>query len=229
MLIDIETLRDALIALAIVALAAVLFYPTTAHAQFGGSAVNITGDEVTVSTADSSADSSLSDIDTQTSAIDTSVTTGGAAGLWQPQDSDLTQLNANLNQGIDTAQKFAANFTGWQPLPANAATMIKNLTTLSLNTYGGALTVAQQQVQGFQAEDSQLANIEQENQGITSMLQGQQLIVEAILALCQQIQRERQLMTTLINLEAVSHAEQLQERAAAGATDATFLNLGVTP
>jgi len=61
------------------------------------------------------------------------------------------------------------------------------------------------------------------------VLQGQQLIVEAILALCQQVQLERQLLVTQITLEATKAGEELNERAQQQATMATSDNLGVQP
>jgi hypothetical protein len=61
------------------------------------------------------------------------------------------------------------------------------------------------------------------------MLQATQANTEAILALNQQVQMQRQLEATHITLEAVAVGEQLQERAAAGATTETSLLLGEAP
>ncbi len=233
--LDIQNVRAAVLAVAIDVLAIVLFNVATAHAQFSSGCGDTALDPCFVT--DPSVESSVGDIDTTqlpnilqqdtTSAL--SLTTPGGAGLWHPQAPYLTGLNANLDQGVDTPASFIANFPGWQALPPYAVGVAKQLSTLGLNTYAGALTVAQQQVAGFQAEDSQLAGIEQVNQGVTSVLQGQQLIVEAILALCQQEQRQRELTAAQMTMEAVHDAEELQERSSAGATTAQSLNFGVAP
>ncbi len=98
-----------------------------------------------------------------------------------------------------------------------------------MRTYAGALAAAQQQAGGFGSEDSHLSGIEQTNQSVTTVLQGQQVIVEAILALCQQVQLERQLQVTQIILEATKAGEELNERAQEQATAVTNVNLGVSP
>ncbi len=61
------------------------------------------------------------------------------------------------------------------------------------------------------------------------MLQGEQLIVEAILALCQQVQLERQLLVTQITLEATKAGEELNERSQKQATLAESNNMGIAP
>ncbi len=64
---------------------------------------------------------------------------------------------------------------------------------------------------------------------MTTVLQGEQVMVEAILALCQQVQLERQLQVTQIILEATKAGEELNERAQEQATAVTNVNLGVSP
>jgi hypothetical protein len=158
-----------------------------------------------------------------------SLITGGGAGAWQSNASYLASLASNLSGGINSPQVFASNFPGWQALPANATQLAKQVSLIALKTYAGALGTAQQQAAGFTSEDSHLAGIEQVNQSLTTVLQGQQLIVEAILALCQQVQLERQLQVTQVILEATRSGEELNERAQSQATAMTNLNLGVSP
>src|SRR4029077_19114354 len=88
---------------------------------------------------------------------------------------------------------FSSNFPGWQTLPANSTQLSKQVSAIALRTYAGALAAAQQQASGFGSEDSHLSGIEQTNQSVTTVLQGQQVIVEAILALCQQAKLRRHL------------------------------------
>jgi hypothetical protein len=122
-----------------------------------------------------------------------SLTTPGGAGAWQSNDGYLNSLAANLNNGINSTTLFNSNFPGWQTLPANSTQLSKQISAIALRTYAGALAAAQQQAAGFGNEDSHLSGIEQTNQSVTTVLQGQQVMVEAILALCQQVQLQRQL------------------------------------
>ena len=138
-------------------------------------------------------------------------------------------MAANLGNGINSTALFNSNFPGWQTLPANSTQLSKQISAIALRTYAGALATAQQQAAGFGSEDSHLSGIEQTNQSVTTVLQGQQVIVEAILALCQQVQLERQLQVTQIILEATKAGEELNERAREQATAATNIDLGVSP
>jgi hypothetical protein len=158
-----------------------------------------------------------------------SLTTPGGAGAWQSNASYLDSLAAKLSNGINSTALFNGNFPGWQTLPANSTQLSKQVSAIALRTYAGALATAQQQGAGFGSEDSHLSGIEQTNQSVTTVLQGQQVIVEAILALCQQVQLERQLQVTQIVLEATKAGEELNERAREQATVMTNINLGVSP
>jgi hypothetical protein len=158
-----------------------------------------------------------------------SVTTGGGAGAWQSNANYLASLASNLNNGINSPGLFNTNFPGWLALPPNSTELSKQVSAIALRTYAGALAAAQQQASGFAVEDSHLSGVEQNNQSMTTVLQGQQLIVEAILALCQQIQLERELLVTQITLEATKAGEELNERAQQQATIAASDNLGVQP
>ena len=200
-----------------------------AHAQLGGSAVDITGDEVTVSTADQSADSSLEDIDTQTAAIDTSVTSGGGGGggSYQPNSQYIASLDQHLFSGINS-QNFNTWFPGWQALPANSTdTVAKPMTNTVLTTYGQALALAQSQEQELQGEN--FSNIEAASSQTTNLLAAVQANTEAVLADVQEQQYVRQLIATLITVEATKAGEELNERAQAEATDATSFNGGTMP
>jgi flagellar biosynthesis/type III secretory pathway protein FliH len=158
-----------------------------------------------------------------------SLTTPGGAGAWQSNDGYLNSLAANLNNGINSTTLFNSNFPGWQTLPANSTQLSKQISAIALRTYAGALAAAQQQAAGFGNEDSHLSGIEQTNQSVTTVLQGQQVMVEAILALCQQVQLQRQLQVMQIVLEATKAGEELNERAQEQATATTNIDLGVAP
>ena len=217
------------VAAAALLVGAVVFFAGPAHAQLpgGGDAVDIVGDEVTVSTADQSADTSLSDIDTQTGAIDTSVTSGGGGGDYQPNSQYIASLDQQLFSGINS-QNFARWFPGWQALPANSTeSIVKPMTTALLTTYGQALATAQSQMQELEGED--FSNIEATLSTTTNLLTATQALGEAVLQNNKEQQYTRQLLATLITVETTKAGEELNERAQEEATDATSFNLGVTP
>jgi hypothetical protein len=215
------------VAAAALIVGAVVSLAWPAHAQLGGSAVDITGDEVTVSTADQSADSSLGDIDTQTAAIDTSITSGGGGGDYRPNSQYITSLDQHLFSGINS-QNFNTWFPGWQALPANSTdTVAKPMTNTVLTTYGQALATAQSQVQELEGEN--FSNIEGTSSQTTNLLAAVQANTEAVLADVQEQQYARQLLATLITVEATKAGEELNERAQAEATDAMSFNGGTMP
>ena len=157
------------------------------------------------------------------------LTTPGGAGLWQSNAGYLASLASNLNGGINSPQLFAGNFPGWMALPPNATQLSKQVSAITLKTYAGALSAAQQQAAGFPNEDSQLAAIETGNQNATAVLQAIQVNTEAQLAVAQQIQLLRQLVVIQVTLEATKAGEELNERAQAQATAAKSANLGIDP
>jgi hypothetical protein len=157
------------------------------------------------------------------------LTTPGGAGLWQSNAGYLASLGSNLNGGINSAQVFGSNFPGWSALPSNSTQLAKQVSAITLKTYVGALSAAQQQAAGFGNEDNQLGAIEADNQYATGVLRAVQANTEAQLAVAQQVQLLRQLVVTQITLEATKAGEELNERTQAQATSAQSINLGVAP
>jgi hypothetical protein len=96
-----------------------------------------------------------------------------------------------------------------------------------LTTYGQALALAQSQEQELQGEN--FSNIETASSQTTNLLAAMQANTEAILADVQEQQYVRQLIATLITVEATKAGEELNERAQAEATDATSFNGGTMP
>jgi hypothetical protein len=229
---DRNNLRGLLAALAIIGAATLVYsllFATPAHAQLAVSDAPTETNTGKIASDLSTTNSTLGNILTQDTSAARSVTTGGAAGAWQSNSRYLNSLASNLNNGISSVSLFNSNFPGWLALPPNSTQLSKQVSAISLKTFAGALAAAQQQANGFAAEDSHLSGIEQSNQSMSTVLQGQQLIVEAILALCQQIQLERQLLVTQITLEATKAGEELNERAQQQATLAQSNNSGATP
>ena len=206
-----------------------LLFATPALAQLAVSDVPTETNTGKIASDLSTTNSTLGNILTQDTSTAKSVTTGGGAGAWQSNAGYLNSLAANLNNGISSPSVFNANFPGWLALPFNSTQLSKQVSAISLKTYAGALVAVRQQVNGFAAEDSHLSGIEQTNQSVTTVLQGQQMIVEAILALCQQVQLERQLLVTQVTLEATKAGEEAQRASQQQATLAQSNNLGVTP
>ena len=227
--LDIHNVRAAVLAAAIAISAIVLFDVAVAHAQI---AVEDAPTEANTSGTWKAVDAlgkTAIDIDRQDTVTATSVTTGGGGGWWHPQAAYLASLTANLDQGVDTPGSFVTNFPGWQSLPPYAVGVAERMSTLALNTYAGALTAAQQQAQNFPNEDAALSQIEAASSQSTALLQSNQALTEAVLALVQQQQLTRQLLIDLINLEAVKAGEELDERGQAAATTAQSLNFGIAP
>jgi hypothetical protein len=158
-----------------------------------------------------------------------SVTTGGGGGLWQAQGGYLTQQNQTLNTGIFDAQKFAANFPGWLALPPTSTQDAKQISAVGLTTYAGAVAIAQGQAANFGNEDSELSSIAGTSSGSTAVLQAIQANTQAVLAVASQIQELREIELAHLDIDAVHHGEELNERAQAGATTAKSLNAGIAP
>ncbi len=232
---DRDNLRDVAAALAIVGaalLACSLLFPRKAHAQFSAPAVVTVPGSVT---SDAPVEQAAGDMDTvQLPAIlqqDTntanSVTTGGGGGDYQPNAQYISSLDEGLFSGVN-AQNFGAEFPGWVALPPDSTDTVSiPLVTTVLHTYGQALATAQSQMNELQGES--FAPIEQTSTTTTALLTAMQANTEAVLAVGQELQLTRQLVATLITVEATKAAEELNERAQEGATNAMSFNLGTPP
>jgi hypothetical protein len=222
--IDSENIRDVIVVLGIILCLMVLATPV--HAQIGGTACTIVGGQESqlVLTEDSTAEQSLSDIDTQDSSINQSVNTGGGAGRFEPQAQYLNSLMQTMASGVADANTFAGLYPGWVDFGANGANSAANITYSTLSTYADAITIAQSQAADFNAEDTHFEALEACNaaSGIT-LLQAVQCGNEINLAVAQQTQLLRQIEITRLIVEAVHDGEQLNERSQGGAHDETTL------
>ena len=206
-------------ALAIVgaALLACSIFPSKAHAQLA-----VTDPPVEAATADMDTVQEPG-ILAQDTATATSVTTGGGGGQYQPNTQYIASLDQQLFSGIN-AQNFASWFPGWVALPPDSTdTIAIPLTNALLTTYGQALAVAQSQA------GENLSNIETISTNATAVLQAIQANTEAQLQTAQEVQYLRQLVATLITVEATKAGAELNERAREEATDAMSFNLGIVP
>lgn len=162
----------------------------------------------------------------ETTITATSVTTGGGAGIYKSNSAYISNLNSTQLSGINTGN-FAANFPGWATLPPNSAATAQAVSGLTLTTYASALANAQSQMSELAAES--FSGIEQENSSALALLYAVQLNTEVGLEVVNQLRLVRQLLADLVVVEAVNHAEQLNERAREQATNATQFNLGLPP
>jgi hypothetical protein len=162
-----------------------------------------------------------------TGIIATSVTSGGGGGDYQPNAPYISSLDQGLFSGVNS-QNFNNEFPGWQALPPNSTDTVSiPLTATVLQTYGQALALAQSQMQELEGED--FSNIETTLSTTTNLLTATQALGEAVLQNNKEQQYTRQLLATLITVEATKAAEELNERAQESATSALSFNFGVVP
>ena len=224
-----DNLRDVAAALAIVgaALLTCLLSPGKAHAQIPIGGAQIVSDPP-VETATTDMDTVQEPgILTQTTATATSVTTGEGTPNFTPINNYTGGLTTQLFSGINSGN-FAQWFPGWKPLPPDSTVSIAiPLSSTVLTTYNAALAIAQSQSNALGSDN--LAQIEQVSSSTNNLLTAVQANTDAVLAMAQGLQLERQLLATLITVEATKAGEEFNERAQEEATNARRWNLGVEP
>jgi P-type conjugative transfer protein TrbJ len=146
-------------------------------------------------------------------------TTGGGGGLWQSNQNLLTNLGNLINQQEGLSYTFQGLSKQFQQLyPGfNAATTAgvqspQTSVDTTLNTLNGALASAQAQAQDFQAEQTNLQQLELRNQTAIGNLQAIQISNEIALAQVQQVQMLRQLVMAEMNSQNVAAANQLNSQ-----------------
>jgi hypothetical protein len=227
MLPDRDNLKDVAIAALLVGAAMLvwsLLHPVIAHAQVGALAVVTVPSSVTSDAATEQNTSGILQEDTITA---NSVSTGGGGGDYQPNSAYIANLDQQLFSGIN-AQNFATWFHGWQALPPNSTdTVAIPMTNTVLTTYGQAIALAQSQERELEGED--FSNIETTLSTTTNLLTATQALGEAVLQNNKEQQYVRQLLATLITVEATKAGQELNERAQEKATNAMSFNLGIAP
>jgi hypothetical protein len=228
MLPDRDNIEDVAIAALLVGAAMLvwsLLRPMIAHAQVSGAAAVVTVPSSV--TSDAATEQNTSGILQEDTLTANSVTTGGGGGDYQPNSAYIANLDQQLFSGIN-AQNFATWFPGWQALPPNSTdTVAIPMTNTVLTTYGQAIALAQSQERELEGEN--FSNIETTSSKTTDLLTAIQANTEAVLADIQQQQYVRQLLATLVTVEATKAGQELSERAQEEATNATSLNLGRAP
>jgi hypothetical protein len=220
------------VAAALLTGAAVLARPLPAQAQFGGDCGVTPADPCFVS--DQLAEYSLTDIDTvqlpgvlqQDTTTATSLTTPGGGGVYTPNAALISSLDQQLFAQVNS-QNASTLFPGFQPLPNYTLTALKAISAGTLQTYAAALAAAQSQ--DAELSNETFASIENTSTGTTYALTAIQTNTEAALQVASELQYVRQLLITLIEIEATKASEEINERAQEVATSATHFNGGTTP
>jgi len=218
-------------AAALLVVAAALAWPPVAHAQFGAPAVVTVPGSVT---SDQAAEASLADIDTNqlpailqrdtTSA--TSLTTPGGSAFYTPNASLISGMDQQLFAQINS-QDASALFPGFQPLPNYTTPQLKAISSAALQTYASALAAAQSQDNELTGENFE--GIEKASAGTTYTLTALQANTEAALQVASELQYVRQLLITLVEIEATKASEEMNERSQEAATSAVHFNGGNMP
>jgi hypothetical protein len=226
MIADKKNIKAVLIALAMMRFAAGL-----AHAQVGAQAVITVPGSVT---SDQAAEASLADIDTvqlpailqQDTTTATSLTTPGGSGFYTPTASLISGMDKQLFSQVNS-QNASTLFPGFQPLSSYTIPTLNTISSATLATYANALAAAQSQDTELTGEN--FSNIEAASAGTTYTLTAIQANTEAQLQVASELQYVRQLLITLVEIEATKASDEQNIRAQDTATSAVHFNGGIMP
>ena len=163
-------------------------------------------------------------------------TTGGGAGVWQSNQSLLTNLGDLINQqeglsySVDSvAQQFQQLYPGFKVASTAGVQSPQTAVETTLNTLNGALASAQAQAQNFQAEQTTLQALELKNQTAIGNLQAVQVSNEIALAQVQQVQMLRQLVMAEMNSQNVAAANQTNNQVQSNLAAQAFFSAPASP
>ena len=146
-------------------------------------------------------------------------TTGGGAGVWQSNQTLLTNLGGLISeqQGLSytfqgLAQQFQQLYPGYSAASTPGAQSPMTSTDTTLKTLNGALQSVQAQAENFQGEQTALQMLEAKNQTAAGRLQAIQVGNEIALAQVQQVQMLRQLVMAMTNSQNIAAANQLNSQ-----------------
>ena len=204
----------------LVAVACLLISPVSARAQFGGG-TQIVFDPQMFARQMQQLQQETATVANLAQQLQYMVqnTTGGGAGVWQSNQSLLTNLGNLINeqeglsytaQGL--TQQFDQLYPGYNTATTAGVQSPQATAETTLNTLNGALASAQAQAQNFQAEQATLQGLELRNQTAVGRLQAIQVGNEIALAQVQQVQMLRQLVMAMLNSQNVAAANQVNSQ-----------------
>jgi len=172
--------------------------------------------------------------ESNTGTIASAVTTGGGAGLYNSQAGYLDRLSGTMGQNVSGS--IEADFPGEEVLPPDTVPIVMQLSNDSLHTYYNAWSVADSVQANMDGDDGALAQIEQLNQSLGQSLLGNgpallaavQLNTEATLHVAQELQIANELHAVEVKMHAIEHAEVLNGKTQAHATEATARQWGIS-
>jgi hypothetical protein len=172
--------------------------------------------------------------ESNTGTIASAVTTPGGAGLYSSQAAYLDSLTSTMGQHVTGTMQ--ADFPGEEVLPPDTTPIVMQLSNDSLNTYYNAWSVADMVQSNMDADDAALANIEQVNQSLGSgplgngpaLFAAVQLNTEVGIHIAQEMEISNALHAAELKMHAVEHAEVLNEKTQAHATEATAREWGIS-
>jgi len=158
-------------------------------------------------------------VEQATGDIDTAVTTGGDAGIWQSNEAFLDSLGALIQQQLGLSYSDPQLIQLFEQLYPGYSTQLKppvveDSVQANLNTLNGTLHDAQAQSQNWPSEQQSLTDLEADNAGAGGPLQAEQTGNEIALFSIQQQQMIRQLIMALLNSYNINSATQQQTAAA---------------
>jgi len=156
-------------------------------------------------------------VETATGETAISVTTGGGGGNYAPNSQTISSLDQVLFGGI-TGDNFGQYFAGWESCAPDCTDTAISIVETVLPEYRSAIAIAQQQEAELAGED--FTTIEQTAANTTNVLTALQALTDATLQVAQEVQYERQLLATLITIQATRHALDLNTVAQRAATSA---------
>jgi hypothetical protein len=146
-----------------------------------------------------------------------SVTTGGGSGHYSDNSGYIARLDSTLTTSGGITN-FATDYPGWQPLPNNSSQLAAQVTTDTMSTYASAVSDAHSQMSELEAES--LSGLEQLSSSAQAVLFELQVNAEVGFQIVNELKLIRQLLSDVLLVEATHHAEELNERAQANATEA---------
>jgi len=154
-------------------------------------------------------------VETATAETALSVITGGGGGNYTPNSQTISNLDQVLFGGI-TGDNFGSYFAGWESCAPDCTDTAISIVQTVLPEYQGAIQIAQQQEAELAGEN--FTTIEQTAANTANVLTALQALTDATLQVAQEVQYERQLLATLITIQATRHALDLNTDAQRAAT-----------